>query len=208
MRSCQRCGGLACNPANLHELVVSRPCMVSLLNQWLQMFLLGTYQHRSAIIDSTGRMLTTNASALRLPALRPEDVLIQHDAHGQKVLLGEGFDGVVRRPCLDVRHAAFCSLGDTQPLVSCILHKARQCRSLSQLTLRAPALLDSCLMLHWAGPGNVVVVTTVLSTQKRRPQPDISSTPRFTMQPERTHSAGICRSLPAYVAQGPSSKHK
>lgn len=87
------------------------------------MFLLGNYQHRIATTDNTGRMLTTYASALRLPVLRPEDVLIQHDAHGQKVLLGEGSDGVVRRPCLDVRHAAFCTLGDMHPLVSCFCSK-------------------------------------------------------------------------------------
>ena len=54
-------------------------------------------------------MLTADASAPRLPALRPEDVLIQRDAWGKKVVLGEGDFGVVRRPSLDVSRPASCT---------------------------------------------------------------------------------------------------
>ena len=66
----------------------------------LQMSLLCFFQPSNATADDTRRRPAAVASAPRLPALRPEDVLIQRDARGQKVLLGKGAFGKVRRPHL------------------------------------------------------------------------------------------------------------
>ena len=70
----------------------------------------GDHEHQNATAgDALTRRTTANASAPRLPTLRPEDVLIQRDAHGQKVLLGKGGFGKVMRRQLDGVHAAFCT---------------------------------------------------------------------------------------------------
>ncbi len=66
-------------------------------------------QPPNATVDDTRRRPAAVASAPRLPALRPEDVLIQRDVRGQKVLLGKGAFGEVRPLRLNGGHAAFAT---------------------------------------------------------------------------------------------------
>ena len=80
---------------------------------------LDSHQHWSVTAGDAGRRPAADASAPQLPALRPEDVLIQRDARGQKVLLGKGAFGEARRPRLKAGHAALLS-GKTQPVAPCL----------------------------------------------------------------------------------------
>ena len=72
------------------------------------MSLLCYYRPQNATLGDVRRRPAAVASAPRLPALRPEDVLIQRDERGQKVLLGKGAFGEVRPPRLN----GSCSLCD------------------------------------------------------------------------------------------------
>ena len=62
------------------------------------MSLLGQSPAKGHAVADHPRRRPAHALAPRLPALRPEDVLIQRDARGQKVLLGKGAFGEARRP--------------------------------------------------------------------------------------------------------------
>jgi len=82
----------------------------------LQMSLLCFFQPSNATADDTRRRPAAVASAPRLPALRPEDVLFQRDMRGNKIILGAGCRAEVRRRRRD---------GDMQapaPCCCCIAH--------------------------------------------------------------------------------------
>ena len=97
---------LARYPCNIDGLVVQSIVHELLLNLWLQVSLLGNHQHRNVTAGGAWGQPAADGLAQRLPALRPEDVLIQRDARGQKVLLGKGAFGKVGRPHLTGEHAA------------------------------------------------------------------------------------------------------
>ena len=96
-----------CTPSCQHTSY-NRLCRIC-CSLCLQMSLLCYNKPRNTTADDTRRRPAAVASAPRLPALQPEDVLIQRDARGQKVLLGKGAFGEVRPPS-EWEHAAFATL--------------------------------------------------------------------------------------------------